>query len=193
MKRMISLLVAISLMICSGSALAIVLPEHLDNDLTNDPAIEVNDAVSEEVEDYYIDFTHLIGATYEEMDAFLAEKQLEKSCVTVKTANYTDANGESKFGINLIRFEKSGIGALGFSMNGNFDKEITPEMEAEGWSLPRKQFEGGYWYVTAEKTAGEAVYSARMVLDGDKIISLQIEVNDLNAHFAAMAAEEVQG
>jgi len=31
-----------------------------------------------------------------------------------------------------------------------------------------------------------------MTLDGDKIISLQIEVNDLNAHFAAISAEEVQ-
>ena len=92
-----------------------------------------------------------------------------------------------------VHFEKGGIGALGFSVNGEFDRQITPEMEAEGWTLPRAQFEGGFWYVTAEKTVGDAVYSVRMMIDGSKIFSLEISVNDLNAHFAAMVAEEVQG
>lgn len=123
------------------------------------------------------------------MNAFLDEKQLEKSCVTAKTANYTDANGESRFGINYIRFEKSGIGALGFSMYGEFDRVITLEMAAEGWTLDYNQFEGGYWYVTVGKTAGSAVYSVDMQLDGSEIFSLSVSVNDLNAHFAAMAAE----
>ena len=94
---------------------------------------------------------------------------------------------ESKWGINFIRFEKSGLGALGFSMYGEFDRIITPEMEAEGWTLANNQFEGGFWYVTVNKTVGAAVYSVRMKLDGSKIFSLSVSVNDLNAHFSAQA------
>lgn len=195
MKKAFVLFLMAVMMIClAGSASAIVLPEHLDNDPSNDPVISESseETVSEIPENYYIDFTPCFGFTNEEMDAFIEAHQLEKNCVITKTSNYTDANGESKFGVSYIRFEKGGIGALGFSMNGEFDRQITPEMEAEGWTLPRAQFEGGFWYVTAEKTAGDAVYSVRMMIDGSKIFSLEISVNDLNAHFAAMAAEEVQ-
>ena len=196
MKKILAMVLTMVMMAClAGSAFAIVLPEHLDSDPSNDPVIGESDAsetVPAEPEDYFIDFTPYIGASSEELSAFLKEEGLDGSYVTAKTANYTDADGESKFGVNLIRFEKSGIGALGFSMYGKFEGEITPEMEAEGWSMPRKQFEGGYFYVTLEKAVKDCVYTASMTLDGDKIISLQVEVNDLNAHFAAISAEEVQ-
>ena len=188
MKKIIAVLLVLCLLCCGASAFAIVLPEHLDDDPSNDPVISEGEASESVSEDSFIDFTPYIGRTIDELNAFLEEKGLEKDCVTAKTVNYTDANGESKFGINYIRFEKSGIGALGFSMYGEFDRVITPEMAAEGWTLDRNQFEGGYWYVTVNKTVGDVVYSVVMQLDGSEIFSLSVSVNDLNAHFASMNA-----
>ena len=188
MRKVVAVFMMMCMLIyCSASAFAIVLPEYLDEDPSNDPVISEAEESESDSEDYYIDFTPYIGSTRDELNAFLDAKGLEKNCVTAKTANYTDANSESKFGINYISFEKSGIGALGFRLYGEFDRIITPEMEAEGWTLANNQFEGGFWYVTVNKTVGAAVYSVAMQLDGSKIFFLSVSVNDLNAHFSAQA------
>lgn len=56
MKKTIALLLLMCMMLCCGSfAFAIMLPEHLDEDPSNDPVISEGEASESVPENYYID------------------------------------------------------------------------------------------------------------------------------------------
>lgn len=138
-----------------------------------------------------LDLLPMLGATYEEYNAYLEENGYFNPRVQTVSQTYTNEAEDNVVVLSGFYINDEGFSLYGFELNGRYDLDQSA-LEADGWVKVRNDFEGGLRWITFERTVGDAVYTLEIDSCDLVITGVSLEVNDIEAHYAAVAAEEAE-
>lgn len=181
-KRTMLALMTLLLCLLAAQACAIALP---DNATYTEPAVEneVGTAIVDEPQ--VIEVSEWLGKEQDAFDALVKEKGLSFGKNRTRTDTLHFEDGTWTLCLTEFMLYTDGFSVYGYEIDGRLPDGYRAELEAEGWTRTKYQFEGGLEFITFEKTVGEAVYRFEINACDSVITYLELKTDSLAAHLAA--------